>query len=256
MIGGQPVEATLTVPRGPIRPRQMLPLLQAVTDLVVSVAEGREAREGRKVSCAAGCGACCRQLVPLAPSEAEQIAALIDGLPEPRRSRVRERFGAAAERLTAAGLIDDLRCPERVSEDQVGALGLAYFRLGIACPFLEEESCSIHADRPLACREYLVTSPPAHCAEPASGKVQGVRLDARVSHVLRGMDRPARGEAASWAPLILAPEWAAGRPGEPPPRPGPELVREFIERLTGQPIPGPTTDGGAEPGAAPDPAGL
>jgi hypothetical protein len=33
-----------------------------------------------------------------------------------------------------------------------------YFLQGVACPFLEAESCGIHPDRPLACREYLVTS--------------------------------------------------------------------------------------------------
>ena len=40
-------------------------------------------------------------------------------------------------------------------------LGREYFQLGIPCPFLEEESCSIYHDRPITCREYLVTSPPA-----------------------------------------------------------------------------------------------
>jgi Fe-S-cluster containining protein len=34
------------------------------------------------------------------------------------------------------------------------------------CPFLEDESCSIHPDRPLVCREYLVTSPAELCAGP------------------------------------------------------------------------------------------
>ncbi len=44
-----------------------------------------------------------------------------------------------------------------------------YFHLGIACPFLEDESCSIHADRPISCREYLVTSPAVNCADPKPG---------------------------------------------------------------------------------------
>jgi Fe-S-cluster containining protein len=243
-IGGQPVQGKLTVPQGPIRPRQLLPIMQEMTNLVVSVAETREAKEGRKISCAAGCGACCRQLVPIAPSEARQIAALIDALPEPRRSQIRERFTAAAERLTQAGIIEELRHPERITQQERIPFALSYFRLGIPCPFLEAESCSIHPDRPLSCREYLVTSAPVHCAEQAPDKVQGVRLDAKVSRVLRGMEAQEGGATASWVPLILAPEWAAQHPDKTPPRPGLELLRDFLERLTGQKLPDPTQEGG------------
>ena len=32
-------------------------------------------------------------------------------------------------------------------------------------------------------------------------------------------------------PLILALEWAEAHPEEPPARPGPELLRELIERI-------------------------
>ena len=245
-IGQQRVAAKFTVSQGPTSPRELIPIMQAMTDLVVSVAVEGEAQAGRTISCAAGCGACCRQVVPIAPTEARQIADLIDGLPEPRRSEIRERFAAAVERLTKARLIDELRHPERVGDEQVIPFGLAYFQLGIACPFLEEESCSIHADRPLACREHLVTSPPAHCAQPELGAVQGVHLNAKVSRVVRQMDRQARGATASWVPLILAPEWVANHPDEPSPRPGPELLQEFIERLTAQKLPETATETGFE----------
>ena len=60
--------------------------------------------------------------------------------------------------------------------------------------------------------------------------------------MLRQMERQAYGAAASWVPLTLSLEWVAGHPGEPPPRPGPELLREFMERLTGQTIPEPPED--------------
>ena len=238
-IGDQPVQAEFALPKGPMLRRQLLPVAQAMTDLVVAAAQTRQTEAGRQISCAAGCGACCRQLVPIAPSEAHQIAALVDELPEPRRAPVRARFAAAARRLAEAGLLESLRHPERVVGEQVGELGLAYFRLGIACPFLEQESCSIHPHRPLACREYLVTSPAACCAAQAPGQVQGVALATKVSRVLRQLDHLAYGTASSWLPMILAPQWAADHPDQPPPRPGPELLREFMERLTGQALSAP-----------------
>ena len=242
-IGDRRVKAEFAVPTGPIRSLQMLPVLREVTGFVVSVAVDREEKAGRKISCAAGCGACCRQMVPIAPSEARQIAELIDALPEPRRGRIRERFRAAVERLTEAGLIEDLRHLERVAGERVTPFGLNYFELGIACPFLEEESCSIHLDRPLACREYLVTSPPEHCADLKSEKVQGVVLNSKVSRILREMDRESPGATARCVPLILASEWAAHHPEESP-RDSSELMREFLEHLTGQKLPASTKGAG------------
>jgi hypothetical protein len=35
-------------------------------------------------------------------------------------------------------------------------------------------------------------------------------------------------------PLILAVEWAEAHPNDPPPRRGPELLRELLDRLTGK----------------------
>jgi hypothetical protein len=110
-------------------------------------------------------------------------------------------------------------------------LGLRYFQLGLACPFLEDESCSIHANRPVACREYLVTSPAEACAQPAGGAVRDVPLPANVGRAARAMDQQASGSTAGWVPLIFALEWAEAHPDEPAPRPGPVLLQELFARL-------------------------
>ena len=231
-IDDRRVRLQFMVPAAPIRTQRLLPILREITNLVVSIAEERESKAGRTISCAAGCGACCRQLVPIAPSEAREIAAVVDALPGVRRDEIRRRFNAASVRLTDLGLIDDLRQLDRVVGEQVAPFGLRYFEAGVACPFLEDESCSIHADRPLACREYLVTSAAKHCAEPATERVEGVHLNAKVSRTLRRMDQDPLADGAPSVPLIMALEWAAHHPDKSPARPGPELVRDFIEQLT------------------------
>lgn len=80
-------------------------------------------------------------------------------------------------------------------------------RLGVACPFLEKESCSIHRDRPLVCREYLVTSPPAACAEPGSGQIRQVNIPVTVWSVF-GRSVSADG-SLEWMPLVEALRYAA-----------------------------------------------
>jgi methyltransferase-like protein/Fe-S-cluster containining protein len=229
-IAGRPIEAQIEVPEAPTRPRQLLPILQWFTDEVVEAARGRVEQEGKTISCRAGCGACCRQLVPISRAEAYQLAELVERLPETRRSEVRRRFQAAEERLAAAGLLEGLMEPTSLAVD-TRALGLDYFRLGIACPFLENESCSIHSDRPLACREYLVTSPAENCRQPTAETIEMVDLPARVSKALLAVEQ-GNAKRPTWVPLSLAPRWAASHAEPPPGRSGPELLGDIFQRLS------------------------
>jgi Fe-S-cluster containining protein len=236
-VAGRRLRVEMNVPTARVVARHLLPLFQAVADRLVDVACEDAVAAGELVSCTKGCGACCRQLVPISVTEAHHLRELLDALPEPRRSELRARFAAAGTRLEQAGLLDTLRRPQQVTDAESQALGMAYFELGIACPFLEEESCSIHPDRPVACREYLVTSPAEHCAHPTADTVRGVKMPAKVSRVIRQIERPVGDESLRWVPLILAPQWSEAHPEQTAPRPGTEIVRAFFTRLTKRDLP-------------------
>jgi hypothetical protein len=136
------------------------------------------------------------------------------------------------------GLLEKLLHREDWAVGESRRIGMEYFRLGIACPFLEDESCSIHADRPVACREYLVTSPAEHCSRPTPETVKAVRLPLKVWTSVARMDEPPpEARSICWVPLILAPEWAEAHPDESIPRPGPELVHRLAENLARREIP-------------------
>jgi Fe-S-cluster containining protein len=228
-LGDRVVSARATVPASPARPEDLLPVLQSLTDAVVEAAADRDRAQGRAVSCAAGCGACCRQFVPIAEAEARRLSRLVRDLPEERRSAVENRFRDALARLAAAGLLDTLRAiAAETSAAARNAFGLAYFRAQAPCPFLEAESCSIHSQRPLACREYLVTSPAACCGAPSAETVRLVPLSAKPSAALFALD----GGTPRYLPLVLALEWAAAYPAEPEPEvEGPRLLERFLRKL-------------------------
>lgn len=228
---GWKLRTKITVPSGPTSMSSLLPIVQSLANQVVETGVGMAEVRGQKVSCTKGCGACCRQLVPISEVEARRIRAVIEELPEPRRSIVRTRFAEARRRLEAAGLLDKLEDREQWAAGESRAVGLTYFQQGIPCPFLEEESCSIYLDRPVACREYLVTSPAENCARPTAETVQCVPLPFKVSTALSRVETGAAGPLR-WVPLILAPEWADAHPGEPASRPGPEWVNLLVENLT------------------------
>jgi Fe-S-cluster containining protein len=199
---------------------------------VVQIAVDAAAERGETISCRAACGACCRQLVPITPAEAHDTRDLIAALPLERRRTVEGRFESARAKLVEAGLHDTLMHPETVSEDDKESVALRYFALGIPCPFLEAESCSIHPERPIACREYLVTSDPTHCATPTADTIRMVPLAGEVSTAVARADGPSDGPAP-WVPLIVAPEWSASNPDRQPPAPAAELLQRVLEGLAG-----------------------
>ena len=228
-ISGAKIELEVTAPANPVRPVKMLPVFQHLTNVVVEVGVSKAEAAGEKISCAKGCGACCRQLVPIAESEAYQLRALVNEMPEPRRSTILARFAEAKAKLQETGLFDRILFPGELTVEGRRQLGLEYFRQGIPCPFLEEESCSIHPDRPLACREYLVTSPAKHCAEPSAETVRCVEMPGSVAQTVQILTST---RAVKWLPMILALDWAEENPDQTPPRPGPEWMQAVFRELT------------------------
>ena len=233
-VGSTKLQLEITVPAHPVRPTQMLPVFQSLTNSIVAVAVKEAEAAGEKISCTKGCGACCRQLVPIAKSEAYQLRDLVAKMPEPRRTQVQKSFAAALAQLKESGVYEKISAPGNFSVEARQQIGLDYFYQKIACPFLEDESCSIHPDRPLACREYLVTSPAENCASPTAAGVKCVEISGSVSRAVRNLSAHSVTQGLNWLPLILALEWAIQNPDEASPKPGPELLGQVFKHLANQ----------------------
>jgi Fe-S-cluster containining protein len=226
-LGTRTIEASVAIPDAPMRVADLLPVLLAFADAAVSMAAGGVADAGRSIPCGPHCGACCRQLVPISEAEAQYLAELVDAMPEERRARVRERFREAQAAL-GEGMLARLRRRAGLKDLEARRrIGLEYFRLGVACPFLENESCSIHEHRPMPCREYLVTSPPPNCIDPQPGSIQPVPMPIKLSTILYcfgdGMGR----QKTRWLPLVLALDTEL--PAAPL-FPAPAMFRNFIRQ--------------------------
>lgn len=233
-IGDQVVDAKVRLPASPVRVQDLLPIFYGVANAVVSVAEDSVQAKGAAISCRAGCGACCRQPVPISQSEARFIAALVAEMPEERRQRVLHRFAEVQARLEATGDWDKAREFQQLGgEAQRLEFGLKYFHADIPCPFLEDESCSIHQARPAACREYLVVSPAENCKTPTRETIDMLALPCKPSLTLYcfedcvGRDRP------RYLLLSTALDWAARHADVPQPAlRGPQLLENFLRKLT------------------------
>jgi len=231
-VGTEVLETRGQVRDGPLSIREFLPVLQTVTNGVIGSLHRQSEEAGKLISCRAGCGACCCQPVPIGEAEALMLVQLVDAMPEERRATIRTRFAAALGRLEEAGLLEKVRAfPSLPSQEDREKLALAYLALRIACPFLEDESCSIHPDRPLSCREYLVTSPAEFCSNPDRERIAMVDVPRRLSTMMIR-------EMTPWLPLILACEAGERLRACPEPEfPAKELVEKVVRYLGGPAAP-------------------
>ena len=242
-IGGQRIALKLAVPTAEVPPETLLPSLQELSNRIVGGVEEKVARHGLAISCRKGCGACCRQHVPISPAEARLLSVIVDNMPEDARTTIRERFERAARRLEESGIKEQALNYHMLSEKQVQAMVHSYFRLGIPCPFLEDESCSIHPFRPLVCREYLVISPPDHCATLAEDQIKRLQFPVSIAATFAEQDGMVQQGENPYIPLILALEWTEAHGQDIELRPGPEWLTAFFEDLSGTEIPHPVLPG-------------
>ena len=68
-MGPHEVELHANVPKDEVPLRLVLPLARLLSDAIVAVADAEVAASDERISCTKGCGACCRQLVPVSMPE-------------------------------------------------------------------------------------------------------------------------------------------------------------------------------------------
>lgn len=233
-LAGEPMELEMTVPAQPVKVRRMLPVFQALANSFTEIGEAAAHQRGIEISCQKGCGACCRQPVPLLEAETYHLQELVENLPEPRRTAVKERFAEAVNQLCEIGWFERMNRFEELDYEGRIALIIEYHQQNIACPFLENESCSIYADRPLICREYLVISPPENCREPSSKTVRPLLIPAKVSNSVRQFNRHGR-----FVTMTAALEFARQVQEEDEIKTGPQWMEKIFKELTQKDVPAP-----------------
>jgi len=216
-VSGGERRSEVRVPGGPCRLLDLLPAAREVSGMLTGAALEKVRAEGKTVSCRAGCGACCRQLAAISIVEAEALAELVAALPAERQAVIRARFAEAVRRLEEAGLLDATdrrgdRAPVARNPGGVEAgvqdVARRYFALQIPCPFLEDESCSIHPERPMVCREYHVTSPAERCAHLFQVAVDRIPVRGPMGEALMRTAHRAANIPLGTIPLVLSLEWS------------------------------------------------
>src|ERR1700722_4055432 len=115
-VGDWHIQTSVPFATGPIRLRQMLPLVQALSNAMVDAVTQDVEQKGHTVSCQKGCGACCRRLGPVSGVEARYLAELVKEVLDQEISEIQARFAAARQRLADSGLLEKLEHTDQWTE--------------------------------------------------------------------------------------------------------------------------------------------
>ena len=230
------IREIVAVPTGFIPISEIVPLMRNLGGQAQKLEIDKVENAGAAISCQKGCAACCRMMIPTSPPEAVLIRAHIDSLEPQQRSMIRSRMQATQRRLQQAGLDGSLKelafSPTQVTDAHLEPLNQAYYDLQIPCPFLEDDVCSIYEQRPSACRELLVTSPPEWCRNFAKQPVAAISMPFRMSTILSHLWAGYQGGPIRLIPLPYILDW--GRQSESMTQttmPGPKLLQRALEMM-------------------------
>lgn len=228
--------ASVDVPTGFVPITSIVPLLRRLGEEAQALEVERSRAAGAEISCRRGCAACCRMLVPVSAPEAFALLDAVERQPQERKVQIEEKLRAAQDRLADAGLLPRLHAVAEstspTTDEELDPLNREYYALRLACPFLEEESCSIYEDRPAACRELLVTTPAELCDDLVHRPVQAVPVPARIGTALGLLWSDVRKEAPRLIPLPLAIDWARKHAEERTAHwKGTELLERALEQM-------------------------
>lgn len=206
------LSTSVEVPLNFIPMTAIVPLTRRLGEEATALEEALIQDTSQHVSCQKGCAACCRMLVPVSPPEAFALKAMVDALPDARRKVLVDRLSQSRARLEETGILARLSAlvesNDPLTDEEMEPINRDYYALRMACPFLEEETCSIYEDRPAACRELLVTTPANLCDDLVKNPVRPVPVPIRVGTILALLWSELKGTAPRLIPLPIALDWA------------------------------------------------
>lgn len=206
------ITTAVDVPTGFVPITAIVPFMRRLGEEAQALEVSRLVEQGKVPSCQKGCAACCRMLVPLSAPEAFAVRDWVRSRPAEQQGRIIARFTETRVQLLAHGIWQQLselcEAVDQASDEALDEVNRRYYALRMACPFLEEETCTIYDERPAACRELLVTSPADRCADLIANPVETIPTPMRMSTVLGLLWQDLTKTSTRLIPLPLALEWA------------------------------------------------
>jgi Fe-S-cluster containining protein len=187
----------------PVPLSELVPMACQLSQAIVDATSRRIEESDSRIACRKGCDACCSYLVPISPAEAYHIRDEIFKLSQLEQKTLFRSCQHTTRQLIDHRIPDALFSPTQEHEERLEILSDWYRELNLPCPFLVNHACCIYDFRPLACREYLVTSHPSKCRSESTERSARIPMPLRIAEVLAETCRILEdGESSILLPLL------------------------------------------------------
>ncbi|MCK5173953.1 MAG: YkgJ family cysteine cluster protein [Planctomycetes bacterium] len=212
---GQSLHLHIAASGSEARLADIVPIAREICDRVIDMVIEQLSKNGPEITCKKGCCACCRQLILLSVPEAFRLVQEIVSLPMDVREMViaacRDAAGQVGgklqEDLAAEGPLNP-NAAEAYRQQVSDWFGSdRYQSLEINCPFLSGGLCAIYEQRPLLCRQWLVTGPAAQCEKGGIKTDHAVQMPVNFANVLAELTTKLEGSSREVVPLTGMFDW-------------------------------------------------
>lgn len=210
-ILGKAVHFRVGVADKQARLADIVPLARTIsTKLALTVLDSL-GKSGQSVSCRKGCSACCNYLIPLSVPEVFRLREELLSMSAAVCSRILQSCLDTAERILDKRLRTSyLGSFSKSGQPRMSQVSKWYAGLRLACPFLSDGLCTLYEQRPIACREHIVTSSPFTCEIKETNDPEVVRMPMSVLDALGQFAAELEQSNIEAVMLPLALPWAQG----------------------------------------------
>lgn len=209
-VFGRRASFRVSAGRGQARLSDITPLARRLaSEIMLLVVEGLR-RRGEYVACCKGCSRCCSYLVPLSVPEAfrfrEEVQSLLG---ERGRSVLRDCLNTAKKILDCGAGGSILGEGDGADgETELRRVAEWYGGLEAMCPLLSAGLCSWYEQRPIACREHIVTGSALACRAEQTDFSHVAPMPVSIVQVLGELSAELEGSEVEAVMLPLAFAWA------------------------------------------------
>ena len=207
---GQRVCFQMDVPDAAFSLSDIVPMASAISDRITGAVIDKFQSDGAQISCEKGCSACCSYLVPLSIPEVFWLEEIILGKGKSTSRQLMRTCLLAARSILKQKPPGMYSCEAGNQAEQrtvdISAVADWYSNLKIECPFLLNGICVVYEQRPLVCREHLVTVLPQLCRKK-NGLARAMDMPVRVSTALSQLTGELEGKSTEAVLLSLIPVW-------------------------------------------------
>ena len=207
-ILGETVRFSISVAQKQARLSDIAPLARTLSTKLALVVLDRLRRNGEFVPCRKGCSACCNYLVPLSVPEAFRLREEVLALPAEQGKAVLQSCLDTAKRILDKKPKEFDINELAGADSQISQFGKWYAGLKLACPFLSDSLCTSYENRPIACREYIVTGSALLCENERTDESQIVQMPVSVLQCLGQLTAEIEQSNIEMVMLPLALPWA------------------------------------------------